>query len=200
MFEQHPKTGFKWRNPPLRWEVDPASRRLVVEPAGHTDYWSKTAYGFEADNGPALLAEAQGDFVLATRVRFHPAHRYDQAGLLVLCSRQCWLKTSVEYEPDGPAHLGAVVTNRGYSDWSFEEYPPECPDVELRVRLRAGDCLVECRTGDGPWRWLRVAHLEERPAECGIYACSPKAAGFRAEFDFVRLEPFDAGLPFFAEL
>jgi regulation of enolase protein 1 (concanavalin A-like superfamily) len=23
--------------------------------------------------------------------------------------------------------------------------------------------------------------------ECGLYACSPKEAGFRAEFDFLRL-------------
>ena len=204
MFEQQAESSFEWRNAPARWEVDPATRRLVVEPGGRTDYWSKTAYGFEADNGPALLAEAHGDFVLTTQVRFYPAHQYDQAGLLVYCSRECWLKTSVEYEPEGPGQLGVVETNRGYSDWSFQDFPRDCGQVGLRVRLRSGDCLVEFRGEDGRWRHLRVAHLDEWPArqtvECGIYACCPKEAGFRAEFDFVRLETWQNGRGFFDPL
>lgn len=204
MFEQQLKTGFRWRHEPARWQVDAATGRLAVEPGGGTDYWSRTAYGFEAANGPALLTGARGNFVLAAKVRLFPAHQYDQAGLLLYCSEACWLKTSVEYEPEGPAQLGVVVTNGGYSDWSMQEFPRGQQEVELRARLLKGDCLVEFRGEDGWWRHLRVAHLDEWAAgealECGIYACSPKEAGFRAEFDFMRLEPWPAGVGFFDRL
>ncbi|MCX6620866.1 MAG: DUF1349 domain-containing protein [Acidobacteria bacterium] len=140
----------EWRNPPERWWMDDATSRLMVEPRGRTDYWRKTAYGFEADNGPALVVEIGGDFVLTTRVRSYPAHQYDQAGLLIHCSPECWLKTSVEYEPGGPCQLGVVATNGGYSDWSLQDFPRDRREISLRVRLRGGDCLVEFQAEERP--------------------------------------------------
>jgi regulation of enolase protein 1 (concanavalin A-like superfamily) len=80
------------------------------------DFWQRTHYGFEADNGQILFAPVAGDFVLATQVRFHPVHQYDQAGLMVRVSPSGWLKTSAEYEPIGPSRLAAVVTNDTSSD------------------------------------------------------------------------------------
>src|SRR5262245_26679782 len=117
----HPR--LRWYCEPPRWSVEPARRWLRVEPNGGTDFWQKTHYGFEADNGHLLFTGLTGDFVMTTRVRFHPVHQYDQAGLMVRVSPSCWLKTSVEYEPDGPSHLGAVVTNQAYSDWSTQDFP-----------------------------------------------------------------------------
>jgi regulation of enolase protein 1 (concanavalin A-like superfamily) len=38
---------------------------------------------------------------------------------------------------------------------------------------------------------IRVAHLnvsDHAKADCGLYACSPKGAGFRAEFDLLRID------------
>lgn len=75
----------------------------------------------QADSGHALQAEIDSDLEMTTEVRFEPIHQYDQAGLLVRFSPSCWLKTSVEYEPDGPSRLGVVVTNRGYSDSSTQD-------------------------------------------------------------------------------
>ena len=107
---------------PARWAVRPAGR-LRIEPEAGTDFWRKTHYGFEADNGHFLFAEVTGDFVLSTHVRFHPAHQYDQAGLMVRASPSSWLKASVEHEPGGPDRLGAVVTNHARSDWSTQNFP-----------------------------------------------------------------------------
>ena len=38
---------------------------------------------------------------------------------------------------------------------------------------------------------MRIAHLhqETREVQCGLYACSPAAAGFRATFDSLTLYP-----------
>ena len=179
----------RWLNLPARWRVGPAG--LVVRPAAQTDFWQRTHYGFRADNGHFLHLKVAGDFSVTTRVRFHPAHAYDQAGLMVRVGRSCWIKTSVEYEPNGPCKLGAVVTNRGWSDWSLQDFPRSRNEVRLRIRREAQDFRVEWARGPGAgWQLIRVAHLHGgagRPVLCGVYACSPKGGGFRAEFGFLRV-------------
>src|SRR5262245_28118662 len=85
----------RWLNEPARWRVDPGSSVLVVEPDAGTDFWRKTHYGFEADNGHFLSAAVAGNFVMTTRVKFLPLQQYDQAGLMVRVDTNCWIKTSV---------------------------------------------------------------------------------------------------------
>lgn len=175
-----------WFNEPPRWSVDMAAGCLRVEPAANTDFWQKTHYGFEADNGHLLSLLVAGDFVLTTHVRFSPVNQYDQAGLMVRLSPECWIKTSVEYEPHEANRLGVVVTNAGYSDWSTQAFPDDRRDVWLRIRRESTDYLVES-SGDGDrWTQLRMAHLlDDRDGiavDAGLYACSPQGSGFVAEF------------------
>ena len=190
-------TRLHWYHEPGAWHLTDA--RLVLWPDGQTDFWQKTHYGFTVDTGHFLYAEVAGDFSMTTRVRFQPAHRYDQAGLMVRLSPTCWLKTAVEYEPDGPAKLGAVVTNHGYSDWSTQDYPRGRNELALRIRRAGSDYLVEYRDDEpaehagGGWTQIRLAHLmddaEGRPVACGLYACSPTAAGYVAEFAYLTVLP-----------
>ncbi len=184
-----------WRCPPSKWSLKDS--RLVIYPEAKTDYWQKTHYGFEADNGHFLFAERGGDFVLSTRTGFFPVHQYDQAGLMVRVSPQCWLKTSVEFEPDGPSRLGAVVTNHGYSDWSTQNLPMGIRELVFRITRTKDDFLVEFARVSGPeenpaeWTQIRLAHLDspgKTPVQCGLYACCPIDGGFKAEFDFLRLQ------------
>jgi regulation of enolase protein 1 (concanavalin A-like superfamily) len=187
----------QWYNPPQRWQV--RDSRLVVETDANTDYWRTTHYGFIVDNGHFLWTEVTGDVIMTTHVRFHPVNQYDQAGLMVRLSPNCWLKTSVEYEPQEPDRLGVVVTNGGYSDWSTQNFPKDRDELLLRVRREGGDYFVEYRLPDrrkhgnsGVWTQMRMAHLHEDdgqcPIHCGLYACSPKDAGYQAEFDFLTIE------------
>jgi uncharacterized protein len=183
-----------WYCPPKRWQLDPSRGRLSVETDALTDYWQRTHYGFEVDNGHFLRLHATGDFVLTTQVSCFPRHQYDQAGLMLRLSPACWLKTSVEFEPDQPQNrLGAVVTNRQYSDWSTQPSSKQESCHWFRIRAIGGDCIVDTSLDGVDWMQIRVAHLEElargTSVECGLYACSPKAAGFRAEFHFLRFEP-----------
>jgi regulation of enolase protein 1 (concanavalin A-like superfamily) len=180
-----------WFNEPGRWWVDAASSALVVEPEAGTDFWRKTHYGFEVDTGHLLSASISGDFAMITKVRFFPVHQYDQAGLMVRVDADCWIKTSVEYEPDEPTRLGAVVTNGGYSDWSVQDFDRARNEVWLRVSRKDSDFTVTQSNDGEHWNLLRIAHLNvdaETSVECGIYACCPKGAGFRAEFDLLRIE------------
>lgn len=181
----------RWLNPPPSWAVDSSLGALVVRPAAATDFWQETHYGFRADTGHFLFAEVGGDFTVTTKVRFHPVHQYDQAGLMIRLDPQCWLKTSVEYEPQGPGRLGAVVTNHGFSDWSVQDFPRATHEVSLRIRKEGADFIVEFAASEhAAWSPLRIAHLNienDTPLACGLYACSPKGAGFRAEFEFLAI-------------
>lgn len=185
-----------WYCPPQTWRI--ADSCLVIEPDAKTDYWRKTHYGFEVDNGHFLFAEVAGDFIMTTAVRFEPATQYDQAGLMVRLSPDCWLKTSVEYEANEPNKLGAVVTNFGYSDWSIQNFPDDCHALLLRVRREGSDYFVDYSLDvDAPdaatWTPIRMAHLHEdqgggQPVPCGVYACSPLGAGYVAAFDFLKIQ------------
>ncbi len=186
-------------NPSLTWFCEPPSWRvepggLVVEPAANTDFWQRTHYGFRADNGHFLCLPAQGDFELTTRVSFTPRHQYDQAGLMLRVSPDCWLKASVEHEPD-EAHdrLGAVVTNHGYSDWSTQPLPHSVRSLWFRILAQPTAVIVQTSLDGQAWEQIRLAHLAERspsqPLQCGLYACSPKDAGFRAQFHLLDFQP-----------
>ena len=183
----------QWLNPPPGWRLGPFYNGLQVETAAGTDFWQRTHYGFQADNGHFLALSATGDFCLTTKVTSHPVHQYDQAGLMIRISPDCWLKTSVEYEPDGPNRLGVVVTNAGYSDWSTQSLASDITTIWLRIRAEAADAIVEWSMDSLRWEQLRVAHLLARTSadfiSCGLYACSPKGAGFRAEFAFLDFQP-----------
>jgi len=180
--------------PSLRWHCEPARwaaghGHLTIEPDAGTDFWQRTHYGFQADNGHALLAEITGDFVLSTHVRFRAVHQYNQAGLMVRISPACWLKTSVEHEPGRAGRLGAVVTNAGYSDWSTQPFAGG--EVWLRVRREGQDYVVDASADGRGWEQIRLARLHDDRAGLavsgGLYACSPKGAGFAAEFGYLEV-------------
>ena len=160
--------ALRWHCEPARWSIRAADRRLRIEPDAGTDFWRKTHYGFEADNGHFLFADVSGDFVMTTQVHFRPVHQYDQAGLMVRVSPACWLKTSVEYEPDGDSRLGAVVTNHAYSDWSTQAFPAEARDIRLRIRREGEDYVVDASRDGRAWEQIRMAHLtgDRQPRPC----------------------------------
>lgn len=183
----------EWFNTPQRWRLDARLPALVMEPDGQTDFWQQTHYGFRADNGHFLGLPVLGDFVLSTRVRWFPVHRYDQAGLMIRGDAHAWLKASVEHELEGPPQLGAVVTQGGSSDWSLQDYPFPDHSLHWRITRHGADVVVEfAAAAEGPWKPMRVARLHwptDAPLFAGLYACSPKEPGFRAEFSFLRIEP-----------
>ena len=119
---------------------------------------------------------------------------------MVRYSTDCWIKTSVEFEPDGPNRLGAVITREGYSDWSTQDFAVDRDTIELRVQVQGQDVLVEYRgivdsrspAERSRWTQIRLGHLPipaGATVQAGIYACSPKGAGFSAGFDDLIIEP-----------
>lgn len=181
---------FDWFFPPAKWSIENGS--LVIYPDAKTDFWQRTHYGFQNDNGHFLYTELTGDFILTTKVNFSPQNQYDQAGLMIRLSPEFWIKTSIEFEPELSNRLGAVVTRHGYSDWSTQDIAKNICDYQLRIRREGNDYIVEYRSSElESWMQIRMAHLEnekQAPVQCGLYACSPIERGFKTQFKFLKLE------------
>lgn len=183
-FDQQP---LQWHNEPTRWNIENGLLKIITD--ADTDFWQRTNYGFRADNGHLLYAEVKGDFVMEVSAICRHKHQYDQAGLMVHVSEDCWVKASVEYEPDEPNKLGAVVTNHGYSDWSTQDVPDTLTAYSLRLTRRGSNYKIEHYDDDaGGWVQLRVFHLFDTPmVKVGVYACSPKGGGFEVIFEYLKI-------------
>lgn len=184
-------SNVSWFCPPAQFQIDTETNRLVIKTDAKTDFWQRTHYGFEADNGHFLYREVKGDFEIMTKVHTYPVNRYDQAGLMIRVSKDTWIKTSVEYNPDGPNQLGAVVTNQGFSDWSSQNFTQNKSALYFKIQRKNDDYTV-CYSSDGDsWTQLRLAYLlnsSKEPVQVGIYACSPQGEGYEAQFDFIKVE------------
>ena len=93
--KQHLDPRLSWFCEPSEWKIENSS--LVVATDAETDYWQRTHYGFQVDNGHFLYMEVDRDFILETEVQYHFANQYDQAGLMVRNSTDSWVKTAIEY-------------------------------------------------------------------------------------------------------
>jgi regulation of enolase protein 1 (concanavalin A-like superfamily) len=177
-----------WHHEPGSWKID--NNQLHISPEAGSDFWQRTHYGFQVDNGHFLYMECQGDFTIEAQMHCKFKHQYDQAGLMIRVSDQCWVKTSVEYEPDAANKLGAVVTNQGFSDWSTQDVADDLTSYKLRISREGSDyAIAHYSEKQAEWIQMRVFHLFDQPGvKAGIYCCSPKAAGFTASFENLKIE------------
>ncbi|QKS72532.1 DUF1349 domain-containing protein [Paenalkalicoccus suaedae] len=185
--------SFSWRSEPSSWKVDTVANQLVLYTDKETDYWQKTHYGFQADNGHFLHITTSKNFRMTTRVKMVPNAKYDQAGLMIRVSADVWVKASLEFIQEGHSKLGAVVTNRGYSDWSTQhvEAPAE-PELFYRMSRIGENVYVDVSWDGENWQQIRIAHLEigedDASVMAGLYACSPQGENQVVRFDYLVIE------------
>ena len=180
-----------WLNEPINWAVDGPEEKLVIKTDQEKDFWQKTHYGFQRDDGHFLYLKTDKNFRMTTKMTAHPQNQYDQAGLMVRFSEDYWVKASLEYLGDEPSKLGAVVTNNGYSDWSTQLVDTD--EIKLFYRLsKIGQVIYVDFSWDGTdWQQIRVAHLavpEKEPVMAGIYACSPQGKDQEVHVEFLKIE------------
>lgn len=180
--------GFQWLHEPKTWSV--TEKGLLIAPDKGSDFWQRTHYGFRNDNAHFFYKEIEGDFEMYAAVSFDGKHRYDQAGLCVRLDEDNWIKTSAEYETEKFSHLGAVVTNLGYSDWSTQEIPADIKRLEYKIVRKGQDFEVYARFGGKDFQQIRIAHLHknESKVKAGMYACSPTEGGYSALFTRFELK------------
>ncbi|MCC3381219.1 DUF1349 domain-containing protein [Paenibacillus farraposensis] len=170
-----------WINSPLyaRKEGD----FLKVAPEKGRDFWKKTLYGFEFEDGSALLSDWNNKS--AVEVSFQLAsftELYDQAGILLYQGPEQWIKAGIEIN-DGIPQLSTVVTD-GYSDWSLAAVPEWVgKEVTLRASIIKDAVIIRARTEHHAWRTIRVARFPHTSGnQAGPYTCSPTREGFEVTF------------------
>lgn len=113
--------------------------RLHIITSPDTDFWQRTHYGFQRDNGHCLLTKVNRDFALTVRTEFYHKNQYDQCGLMIRIDAENWIKASVEYETETHSRLGSVVTNLGYSDWSTIDINSKINCMWYRIQSKQND-------------------------------------------------------------
>ena len=120
---------------------------LLVLPKPKTDFWKRTYYKpllskhnghvFGVDVDAASGGEGGDDQQHVVRCSVHcqlkPRFQFDQAGAILYCDEDNWVKTGLEFV-DGVTKASVVVTLNGYSDWSTFSWPSFENEVSYFIR------------------------------------------------------------------
>ena len=181
--------SFFWLNQPKRFLIEKKIVTILTDP--ETDFWQQTYYGFGKTNAPSFLKEMEGDFTFGVKTEFEDSYfLHDQCGVLLFIDDKNWFKVSVEYENRKFARLGAVVTNKGFSDWATTDIPAGVNQMHYRVSRRNHDFLIENSLEGKNFRQMRILHMHKIPekVKIGVYACSPSKSTFKAVFSKFQIE------------
>lgn len=172
----------KWLNEPSHYTVEPDKVEIITDPG--TDFWQRTYYGFRNDNAHVLFRETQEQyFSFTVKCEFDSHALYDQCGIAIYQSSDCWAKVCAEYNNEHSAWLGSVITNAGYSDWATTDIK-SVSHMWYRLSRRESDFCFEY-SGDGiTFKQMRIFHLTEGAEKInfGLFACSPTKSSFKASF------------------
>ena len=178
--------NFTWLNEPTTWSLDEVLE-ITTEP--DTDYWQRTHYGFQRDNGHFFYTDQVGDFEVRAHFSFSPSAQYDQCGLMGRVDADHWIKCSTEYETPQFSRLGSVVTNLGYSDWATQDISSEITQLWYSLRRQGSDFTIAWSEDGDDWRQMRLTHLHRCPdkVQLGLYACTPQGTGFRCRVHDIQI-------------
>lgn len=180
---------FSWTGEPKAYTVNHGKIEIITKP--HTDLWQRTYYHFQNDNAPVFqMKTSEKYFSFIVKTNFSESHhRFDQCGIVMYLDSDNWLKASVEYENETFQHLGSVVTNNGYSDWATTAIASDIKSMWYRFSRREDDYCIECSNDGVHFSQMRICHMHKGAGEIqfGIYACSPEASSFKAEFTNMEL-------------
>ncbi len=169
--------AFRWINEPTEWSI---GQSLEVRTRPNTDYWQRTHYGFQRDNGHFYFINIVGDFTFSLQVGFEPQAQYDQCGLMCRANADTWIKCSIEYETLHLSRLGSVVTNLDFSDWATQDLTTPINMMYYALARQGNDFQLKWSPDGADWRQMRITHLHKCPAQLmvGFYACTPLGNGF----------------------
>lgn len=188
---------FRWINQPAQFSIMDDLLTLSTDPA--TDFWQRTYYGFQHDNGHAFVVTiTDQEFSFTVKASWIPEQLYDQCGILLYQNADNWFKASVEYENEQFSRLGSVVSNLGYSDWATTDIPSAQKGMTYRLSRRGQDFRIENAEDGQQFKQMRIFHMHQLtdPIRMGVYACSPLNSSMEVVFSHFSLdecvwEPFD---------
>lgn len=187
-----------WLNEPKYYILN--EHKLIIETEPYTNLWGQTYTGEKWNNAPILYYNSVQDGTVSVRCEFKFKQRYDQCGLVVYITEDCWFKMCLEYKDEIVTRLSTTVTMNGYSDLSSMNISSEIESMVLRLHRRGFDFKVENAFDGKHFKQMRIFHLDPlgQQLKVGLFACSPRDSSFDATFtDFIfdtcRWENFKRG-------
>lgn len=173
-----------WYNEPPQWHYSGNSLQVTAGPK--TDFWQKTHYGFQRDNGHFYAQTINGNFTAEIKVTGEYNHLYDQAGLMLRVDVENWIKCGIEYV-DGIQKASVVVT-REFSDWSVLDLPDGTEAIWLRL-VRDGDAVeIFYSFDDETYHMMRTAYFPTvESVQVGPMCAAPDGNGFNVVFEDFRI-------------
>lgn len=177
------ENDFNWFNEPLEHTYDQEGMYIKTKP--YTDFWQRTHYGFQRDDGHCFLTKVSGDCSLIAHLEFSSKVMYDQCGVMLRIDSDNWVKASIEYENEQISRLGSVVTNYGYSDWATTDISTKIHGMWYKISKNHQDILLENSLDGIHFQQMRVLHLHKESDNIyiGVYACSPKDSSFECKIN-----------------
>lgn len=171
-----------WLNEPHDKLVKEKSVLISTDP--HTDLWNQTYIHETRSNAPILYFENEEEFTLSVKVEFKHLKKYDQCGLVVYITKDCWFKLCVEYVDDVAAKVTTVVTQNGFSDQSSMNISSQIHCMYFRLHHRNFTFLAQNSFNGIHYKDMRLFHLDPlgQRLKIGVYAASPLASSFDAKF------------------
>lgn len=179
-----------WINPPKDFALENGFSCLVVKPSKGSEFWKTSSKKYSYDSGHFLNVEISGDFIITSKIKMRPCHRYDQSGIMVRVSETCWIKAGYEQMDEDEGGITVTVANGKYSDWSLSG-KADCKDFTLRISREGNNYTIEYLDLNSHWVTVRMAHLENdyigNSVKCGVFAESPEENGMSVSFDYLRI-------------
>lgn len=171
-----------WINEPKDYILK--SHQLILATEPHTDLWSKTYYGKIENTAPILCFDYYTEESITVCCQYKFKKKYDQCGMVVYITDDCWFKICVGYRDNEFSRLSTVVTMNGYSDWSSMNIGSDISLMFFRLSKQGYDFKIENSFDGKHFKQMRVFHLDPlgKPLRVGLYACSPLDSSFDATF------------------
>jgi regulation of enolase protein 1 (concanavalin A-like superfamily) len=177
--------------PGLAWLKEPASfqstaKTLTITAPAKTDWFVDPNGSAHHDSAPALLFEAEKDFILSARVTVDFKSTYDAGVLAFYQHPKSWAKLCFERSPQGSPMIVSVVT-KGTSD-DCNSVPMTENTVYLRLAKIGKTCAFHSSTSGDFWHMVRYFALEDTPLKAGFLVQSPTGKSCKVKFSEVKFE------------
>jgi len=179
---------FDWINEPENVSFTESGLQITALP--ETDFWQNIDENFSKDSGHLFAVAQDSDFVLDCKWYFEKIKDSAQCGIMARVDERNWIKFGLLSPNVYLPQIGAIVANRGSSDWSMVEIPDNTQSLWFKLRRCKKDFICYYSLDGEKYHTIRMVHLPtaDKSVRVGAYACSPKSDGFECVLEEIRLK------------
>ncbi|MGQ9582778.1 MAG: DUF1349 domain-containing protein [Thermoplasmatota archaeon] len=175
---------WSWFNEPPKWDVN-ATR------AGHLHMVSapNTQFHGNEDDGHIIYQEANGSFMIETKLSSTPAHNYEKAGLVVRHDSGNYVL--LKYQNNTGKTVQAAVKERGTMWSDMTRWISAASPIWLRLERDNRTFISSYSTGTTWTQHYQWSVAIEDPVMVGLFVADGNAGtNYTADFDYFRFTQY----------